>query len=208
VEESKKDRKMRRIVFLLLILLVAGCQPAEKESAGVKKMGNVLVIVAQKDFQPVEYGDTKTELEKAGYDVDVASITTDTAVGADGSEVKPNIAVKDADLIKYEAIILIGGPGAPVLGEYDEVLDLIKEAYKQEKIVAAICIAPTILAKAGVLEGKKATVWNGDGKQGDILTSAGAEFIDESVVQDDKIITANGPAAAEAFGRKIAEVLG
>ncbi|MBW2965667.1 DJ-1/PfpI family protein [Candidatus Woesearchaeota archaeon] len=207
MEKSKKDRKLRKIVFLLIMLLIAGCS-VEKEKVGVKKMGEILVIVAQKDFQPVEYGDTKAELEKAGYDIDVASIKTDVAVGADNSEVKPDVAVKDADLSKYKAIVLIGGPGAHKLGEYDEVLDLIKEADKQGKVAAAICIAPTILAKAGVLEGRKATVWNGDGKQGDVLTSAGAEFIDESVVQDGKIVTANGPAAAKDFGKKIVEVLG
>ena len=197
---------MKKVLFVLIILLAAGCQPAKKVE--VKEMGNILVIIAQKDFQPVEYGDTKSELEKAGYDIDVASITTAIAIGSDGSEVKPDIAVKDADLSKYKAIVLIGGSGAPVLGEYSEVLDLVKDAEKQGKVVAAICIAPTILAKAGVLEGKKATVWNGDGKQGNVLKSSGAEFVDESVVQDGKIVTANGPAAAEAFGRKIVEVLG
>ncbi len=201
---------MKKIVFLLIIILITGCQPVVEEEGEAREMakGNILVIVAQKDFQPIEYEDTKAELDSAGYDVDVASITTDIAVGADGSEVKPDVAVKDADLSKYKAIVLIGGPGAPTLGEHSEVLNLIKQADSQGKIVAAICIAPTILAKAGVLDGKKATVWNGDGKQADVLTTAGAEFVDEPVVQDGKIITANGPPAAKAFGKKIAEVLG
>ncbi len=73
--------------------------------------------------------------------------------------------------------------------------------------MGAICIAPTILAYAGVLEGKKATVWNQDGKQAEILTKNGAEFVDELVVVDGKIVTANGPPAAEAFGKKILEML-
>ena len=200
---------MKKIVFLLLIIFIVGCQPVvEKKEGGMRKMGDVLLIVAQKDFQPVEYGDTRAELERAGYDVDVASITTDIAVGADGSEVKPDVAVKDADLSKYKAVVLIGGPGAPALGEHSEVINLIKQADNKGKIVAAICISPTILAKAGVLDGKKATVWNGDGKQAEVLTTAGAEFVDEPVVQDDRIITANGPPVAKTFGKKIAEVLG
>ena len=124
------------------------------------------------------------------------------------SEVEPDIAVKDADLSKYKSVVLIGGPGAPTLGDHSEVLELIKEADGQGKVVAAICISPTILAKAGVLEGKKATVWNEDGKQAGVIESAGAEFVDEPVVQDGRIVTANGPAAAKAFGRKIVEVVG
>jgi protease I len=168
---------------------------------------DVLIIIAQKGFQPMEYKDTRAELEKAGLKVVVASITTDTAVGKDGSIVKPDIAVKNAEASDYTAIAIIGGRGAVELGKHKEVFDLLKDAYTKDKVIAAICIAPTILANAGLLEGKKATVWNEDGMQEHVLAEHGAFYVDEPVVVDGKIVTANGPMAAKEFGKTIAKLL-
>ena len=69
------------------------------------------------------------------------------------------------------------------------------------KVVAAICIAPVILARAGLLKGKRATVFP-DGIPE--LEKAGAVYTAQSVERDGRIITGNGPEAAEAFGREIA----
>lgn len=170
-------------------------------------MADVLIIVSQRNFQPIEYKDTRDEIEKAGFKVKVASITTNDAVGKDGSKVKPDIAVKDAKVDDYKAVVIIGGSGALSLEEHDEVLDLLNDANTHGKVIGAICIAPVILANCGLLHGRKATVWNNDGEQEDILIKGGAEFVDEDVVADDKIITANGPAASKEFARKIAEAL-
>jgi len=198
------------LILTILMLFLTGCQPAEVEE--VEKMpekGKILLIVSQKDYQPKEYADTRSELEAAGYSVDVASITTDTATAADGSTLAPDLAVKDANIDDYKAVALIGGPGALSLGGHAEVLDLIKNTKDSGKIIAAICISPITLAKAGILSGKKATVWTDAEKtQAAELEQAGAEFVDEAVVQDGNIITANGPPAAKAFGKKIAEALG
>ncbi|MBW2993706.1 DJ-1/PfpI family protein [Candidatus Woesearchaeota archaeon] len=169
----------------------------------------VLVIVAQNNYQPKEYLDTCSELKNAGIFVDTASITTETASASDSSTLKPDIAVKDANIDDYLAIVVIGGPGALSLAEYPEVLDLIKTAYNAGKIVAAICISPLILAKAGILSGKKATVWcDSEKSQARGLENAGAVFVDKPIVQDSNMITADGPSAASDFGKKIAEAVG
>lgn len=171
--------------------------------------GKVLLIVSQQDYQPKEYEDTASELRSAGYAVETASITAKAATGADSSTIVPDLAVKDANVNNYKAIVLIGGPGALSLGNHSEVLSLVKNAYNQGKIVAAICISPLILAKAGLLSGRQATVWCDSAKsQADELEEAGATFVDKPVVRDGSIITANGPAAAREFGRRIAGVLG
>jgi len=72
-----------------------------------------------------------------------------------------------------------------------------------------LCILPVILAKAGVLKGKKATVWSSlmDRVPVRILEENDAIYQEKSVVVDGKIITANGPAAAEEFAKAIVEVL-
>jgi protease I len=66
-----------------------------------------------------------------------------------------------------------------------------------------------ILAKAGVLKEKRATVWSSPLDRGPvrILKENGAIYEDKDVVQDGKIITANGPGAAEEFGQKLVEIL-
>ena len=91
----------------------------------------------------------------------------------------------------------------------DEALNIAKEAYKQGKVLGAICIAPGILAKAGVIKGKKATIWDsGDGTFKSVVEEGGATYTREDVTVDGKIITANGPHAARKFGKTIASMLG
>jgi len=165
-----------------------------------------LFIIAQHDFQDHELMDSKEVLEDAGIGCDVASITTDAANGNLGMIMMPDLEVKHADAKDYDIIIVIGGPGAPQLAKHKEVISLLQEAKKRDKKLAAICIAPIILAKAGVLEGKKATVFETP-ESVKILQEGKAIYTPKAVVVDDKLVTANGPAAAREFGRKITEML-
>jgi len=71
-------------------------------------------------------------------------------------------------------------------------------------VLAAICLAPAILAKAGILKGKKATVWEGARNK---VVAGGAAYREGPVVIDGKIITANGPSAAAQFGKSIKQLL-
>ena len=167
----------------------------------------VLFIIAQQDYQDHEYGAPKKILEDAGIETITASKEIGTCHGAFGATTEATVAIADVNVSDYDAIIFIGGAGA-VNYQHDVQAHLTaQEAINRGKLLGAICIAPTILAYAGVLEGKKATVWNQDGKQAEILTKNGAEFVDELIVVDGKILTANGPPAAEEFGKKILEML-
>jgi len=166
-----------------------------------------LIIIAQLDFQPVEYSDTRKELEKAGIEISVASLTTEIAVGKDGSQVRPDIAIDDVNSEEYDSLVIIGGPGAPVLGKYEAVLNLIREFNEHNKVIGAICIAPTILALSGILRNKKATVWNKDLLQEKVLEKYEARYVDEEVVVEGNIVTANGPAAAHSFGVRLSELI-
>lgn len=170
-------------------------------------MPKALLIIAQQNYQDIELNGTKDALTEKGVDCEIASPTGDSATGKLGGVVTPDLAIKDASVDNYEAIVTIGGPGAPSLINVHEYNDLVKASVEKDKITAAICIASTLLAKNGLLTGKRATVWNGDGQQGPLLESHGATFVDEEVVIDEKIITGNGPSAAKKFGETIAEAL-
>ena len=103
----------------------------------------------------------------------------------------------------FDVIVLPGGyPGFVNLGKDERVLWLVREMHGKNKYVAAICGAPSVLTKAGLLEGKKATIHPG---VKDMLT--GAKHVDERVVVDGRIITSQGPGTAMEFSMKLVEVL-
>jgi protease I len=85
---------------------------------------------------------------------------------------------------------------------------LAREAAAQNKIIAAICIAPTILARAGILEGKRATVWSSalDRRPIQLIQEEGAIFENKPVVTDAKLVTATGPQAVKEFAEAIIQV--
>ncbi len=172
-------------------------------------MAKVLFIIAQKGFRDEELLEAKAVLENSGHSVDVASITTKTATGILGATVKPDLAVENAKIDNYAAVALVGGPGAPELEKYPEVARILKDAKAKGLLVCAICYSPAILAKIGLLKGKKATVWTSstDKSLAKILKQHGAIYSAQDVVQYGKIITACGPQAAKKFGQVIANAL-
>lgn len=167
-------------------------------------MKKAVFVVAQETFRDEELFETKEELDNAGIETKVASLTTETATGKLGATVKPDLTIGEIQAKDFDAIVFVGGGGATVYFENPTALELAREFYEKKKIVAAICIAPSILANAGILKGKRATVF---GTEHRTIEGKGATYIDEPVIVDGKIITARGPAASHDFGKKIAEAL-
>jgi protease I len=166
---------------------------------------NVLMIIAHRNFRDEELLHTKSELESAGIKVTVASTSLSIAVGMFGAKTTPNILISNVNVEDFDAILFVGGSGAETYFNDPIAHNIAKEAYQKNKVVGAICIAPGILANSGILNGKKATVWNG--KYVSILRNGGAIYTGESVTVDGNIITANGPAVASKFGKTIVNVL-
>lgn len=171
----------------------------------------ILIIIAQRNFRDEELSVTKRILEENGYNIDVASFTTELAKGMFGLTVKPDLSIEEAidELEKYIVVIVVGGSGSVELAKREDVLELLKRAKDEDRIIAAICSGPLSLANAGLLRNKEATVWSSDENQEQILEieEKGAKYNKGPVVVDGDIITANGPEAAEAFARKIVERL-
>ena len=99
---------------------------------------------------------------------------------------------------------LVGGPGALEHLDRPEVHKLFREASELGKLIGAICISPVVLAHAGLLKGKKATVFPDGAAE---LKKAGADHTAEDVVTDGKLVTADGPVAAKKYGRALVELL-
>jgi protease I len=169
----------------------------------------IAMIIAFKDFRDEEYFVPKEILEEAGAEVKTASNRKGIAIGADGGEVEVNLLIYEINMANFDVVVFIGGPGCLENLDNENSYRVAKETISQDKILASICISPVILAKAGALKGKKATVWSSpmDRSPVKILEGNGAIFEDKPVVVDGKIITGNGPGAAEEFGEAIVEVL-
>ena len=162
------------------------------------------MIIAPENFRDEELLHTREELERAGAKVTLASTKT-AAKGLLGARVAPDIKLDQVSLDDYDAVVFVGGPGASIYFDDKRALSISSEALGKGKKICAICIAPTILANAGVLKGKRATVWNGEYVKK--IESKGATYTGKPVEVDGNIITANGPGAAREFGRAIAKEL-
>lgn len=171
-------------------------------------MATILLLIAQKGFQAKEYGDTKSTLEHAGHTVMTASVERGVAISNMGEEVGVDVALHEAHATDYDGVFAIGGPGALISLDNAETVRIMTEAKAEGSMpYGAICIAPRILLKAGLLKGARVTGWDNDGKLGTLCENTGATHELRSVISDGRVITANGPQSAREFGEAIARAL-
>ncbi len=140
-------------------------------------------------------------LRRAGIEVNIVGVTGDVCIGAHGIEVKTDVSLSGIALDdNLQGVILPGGmPGADNLDKSPEVHNAIDYCIENRKIVCAICAAPFVLGKKGLLNGKKATCFPGFEEY-----LEGADVLSEGVVRDGNIITARGAGVAWEFGAEIA----
>jgi protease I len=168
-------------------------------------MARVLMVIAPAVFRDEEYEHPKEVLEARGATVVTVSRSAGTCTGKLGATAEATLALADATAADYDAVIFVGGGGAETYFDDPVAHNLARTADALGRVVAAICIAPSILARAGLLRGVKVTAF---GSQEDDLRRHGARWTGAPVQVDGRIITANGPAAARDFGVAIADALG
>ncbi|MFA5362638.1 MAG: DJ-1/PfpI family protein [Candidatus Omnitrophota bacterium] len=163
-----------------------------------------VMLIAQDGFQDDEFFRPKEVLEKNGIAVTVASSSLAEAKGMNGGKFTPQVLLSGVKAGDFDAVIFIGGSGAAQYLDDPQAHNLAQDAAVQGKIVGAICIASRILVNAGVLKGKRATVYP---TEGDKLKAAGVIYTAMPVEIDGKIITADGPDSAVRFGEEIVKAL-
>jgi len=187
-------------VVLSLCMIFASCNAFAQDLSKKK----ALFIIAAKDFQEQEFSRPFSALSREGVAVTVASTVKGQAIGTDGSKARVDLLLADARVEDFDVIVFIGGPGAAQYVDDPLAHALAQDAVKKKKLVAAICMGPLILAKAGILKGKKATVFP---TLSEPLKQAGAKYSAKPVERDGRIITADGPDSAAAFGNEIVKAL-
>lgn len=163
-------------------------------------MKSALLVIAQEVFRDEEYSEPKAALEAASVEVTTASAHPGTAIGKLGLRASVDISLTDASERTWDCVAFIGGAGAQTFFDDKSAHKLAQDTLDAGGLIGAICIAPSILARAGVLMGVKATSFP---TQRDDLVAHGAQWSDDPVVEDGRIVTANGPEAASAFGERL-----
>lgn len=168
-------------------------------------MTRVLMVVAPQQFRDEEYEHPRDVLLSRGAQVTTASVEPGECIGRFGAKAHAELALADADPAEYDALVFVGGAGSAVYFDDAHAHALARAVAERGGVVAAICIAPSTLARAGLLGGRRATAYP---TQRDDLVAHGAVWSDGPVEVDGRVITANGPDAATAFGEAIADALG
>jgi 4-methyl-5(b-hydroxyethyl)-thiazole monophosphate biosynthesis len=167
-------------------------------------MASVLVPLAQgcEELEAVTVVDL---LRRAGIHVVTAGLDAQPVHASRGVVLVPDTTLDEALQGDYDMVILPGGlPGADHLGDDERIMALLQEMMVNGKYIAAICAAPRVLARAGLLEGRQATSYPGA-----IETAAipGLEYSDQAVVTDGNLVTSRGPGTAMDFALHLIELL-
>lgn len=167
-------------------------------------MKKVLFLFSE-GFEEVEGLTVVDYLRRVDVSVEMVCVSDEKNVkGAHDIRVCADKTLNEVENIDdYDAIIMPGGlPNAYILRDDKRVLEIVKKYYEDKKIIGAICAAPIILEKAGILNNKKVTSYPGFES---IFEKA--IYSEKLIVRDENIITSRGPATAIYFALELIECL-
>ncbi|MFH1421520.1 MAG: DJ-1/PfpI family protein [Planctomycetota bacterium] len=190
------------VLFVFILFHGVFLYAKERNDLNDKK---ILLIIPSSDFNDEEYKVVREILEKRGAEITVAASKKTPAAGMfQKITVTPDILLNEAEASSFDAVVFIGGAGAEEYFDDKTAHEIAKKAMEENKVLAAICLAPSILANAGVLKDKKATVFETEKgnlkSKGAICTSAGVEV-------SGNIVTGKGQEASKKFAEKIVDLL-
>lgn len=167
----------------------------------------ILIAIAPEKFRDEELAEPVAALQKAGIGFDIASTKRGTCTGMLGAKVNATQSFEEIDPKNYDGLIIVGGSGCQAHLWDDDLLSLLAKYFADKrKVTGAICLAPVVLARAGILKGKKATYFNSPVSFRE-MRAGGAVLVDQPVVSDNRVITANGPAASKEFAETFIKAL-
>ncbi|MCX6683401.1 MAG: DJ-1/PfpI family protein [Methanoregula sp.] len=167
----------------------------------------ILIVVAPEKFRDEELAVPVATFKKADIAFDIASTRRGPCTGMLGAKTTATLTFKEVDPKNYGGLVIIGGAGSQIHLWHDDLLiQLVKYFYESRKIVAAICLAPVVLAHAGILKGKTATYFESPASIRE-MKAGGAVLVNKPVVVDGRVITANGPSSAQDFAAAILHII-
>ncbi len=164
---------------------------------------SVLIFISAKDFNEEEFLTVKYILEKGGINLFITSDANGLCEGKNGLKVKADVNLWNIHTSNFQAFVLIGG-NTKIYWQNKTLHQIIKKFSGNKKLVAAICNAAVIVAKAGVLQNIPATCYPENKAE---LLKEGIEYKEIPVVVKKNFITGNGPQASSEFARAILDKL-
>jgi protease I len=164
-----------------------------------------IAILAESDYEDLELWYPLLRMREAGAEVQVIGMP---GVGRypskHGYPVNVDAVVDAVRAEDFDAVIVPGGYAPNRIRRHRPMLDLVKGIYNHDGLVAVICHAGWVPASAGILKGKRIT---STPSIKDDLVNAGAEWVDQEVVEDGRLISSRRPTDLPAFCRAIIEAL-
>ena len=160
------------------------------------------VIILADGFEEIEAITCIDLIRRSNTPITILGLNSLEIKGSHEIQVKADLLLEDYSK-DFDVLILPGGlPGTTNLAQSSELIDLIKKSFSENRLCAAICAAPVVLAKAGVLKGLKATCYPGfEDKLGEAI------YTEETVVHDANVITSRGAGTAVPFALKIIQYI-
>ncbi len=164
-----------------------------------------IIILVERMFNDQEFWYPYYRLKEAGVEVVVVGSGSDEAyTGKSGTQTKVDASADEISSSEFDGIIIPGGYAPDHMRRYPAMVKLVKELFDAGKVVAAICHAGWMLASAHILQGRTVTSFFAIK---DDLTNAGANWVDEEVVVDGKLITSRKPDDLPAFMKAVVDHL-
>jgi len=154
-------------------------------------------------FEEIEAVTIIDLLRRAGLDVTVAGLRAEQVTGSHQITIVPDIFYGDVNPDDYDCLVLPGGqPGSTHLKNDTRVLQTITTYHQENKLIAAICAAPTVLAAADILKNKKVTSYP---SEKDVFKSS--DYQESTVVTDGMIVTSRGVGTAIEFSLELIRII-
>lgn len=176
-------------------------------------MARILLLAAEQ-FRDEELLEPLQLLREAGHEVETAGPVNGPVTGLLGAVVEVERRLEEVEVDGYDMLVMPGGDGTPQLRENQRLLEIVEGFAAAGKWIGALCWAPTILAKLGLLHGREVAVCYipdaGEyaGKQSqEVVEEAGGILAETGVVRSGKIITGSGPRKAKEFGQYLVKAL-
>ena len=164
-----------------------------------------VAMVLAPNFEDVEATEPKRYLEELGAEVTVIGIERGRIQGKKGGTLEADATFAEVSPEDFALLVIPGGGAPENLRIHEPAVAFTRRFVESGKPVAAICHGPQLLISAKVLEGRTLTCVN---KIRDDVINAGANYVDEALVEDGNLITSRVPADIPVFNEALGRALG